>query len=335
MFYPTEYENSQEILIKKQKEAEKKEIRKASNLLGVCYLLMMVVMSFWILPFRLFVGLFSEDKGLLNEILSDTTIFQVVQITVSSVAFIVSFYLYTVFMKVRLSDVGSFNRPKRKDLIFPMVLLGLGVCGFSNAVVSLAGSMFQSIGFNYTPNDMGNPTNVYGIILSFVATAVTPALVEEFALRGAVMGTLRKYGEGFAVIISSIFFGLMHRNISQIPFALILGLVFGYAVIRTGSIWTAVIIHFLNNFVSALFDYILSGLGEQTRYIISWIYFAVLMAIGVIGLIMLHKKGENSFNLDNSGGKLTVSEKIKVVFTSPLIIISVVVTAIDCIGALL
>jgi membrane protease YdiL (CAAX protease family) len=47
---------------------------------------------------------------------------------------------------------------------------------------------------------------------------------------------LRPYGNGLAVIITSILFGLYHGNFEQIPYTLVVGLFLGVIMAITGDI---------------------------------------------------------------------------------------------------
>lgn len=311
------------------KKNEKSAIKRAANITGFAFFMLTSVMVFWSVPVTVIIKLVSKRPDITLKYLNDPTIVQVIQICVSSIAFIFPFIIYSKMMGERLSEVALYNKPKEKKLVFPLVLMGLGVCGFSNAVVSGAGAILQNFGFNYNVTQTENPTNIFGIILSFVATAVTPALVEEFAMRGAVMGTLRKYGESFAIITSALIFGLMHGNLVQIPFAFILGLFFGFAVIKSGTIWTAVIIHFLNNLFSISFDYILSNSKGAVVWFANIFYFIFLLALGFVGFLMYFNKGEDTFSLDNKTEVLTVKEKLISFLTAPCIIISFVIVLLE------
>ncbi len=311
------------------KKNQKSAIKKAANITGFAFFMLTSVMIFWSVPVTVVIELVAKRPNEVLKYLNDPTIVQVIQICVSSIAFIFPFIIYSKMMGKRLSDIASFNKPKEKGLMFPLVLLGLGVCGFSNAVVSGAGAILQQFGFNYNVVSTEKPTNIFGIILSFVATAVTPALVEEFAMRGAVMGALKKYGDGFAIITSALIFGLMHGNLVQIPFAFILGLFFGFAVIKTGSIWTAVIIHFLNNLFSISFDYILSGTNGAFVWFSNIFYFVVLLATGFVGFYLYNKKCPDGFALDNKTDILSTKEKLVSFLTAPCIIISVVIVLLE------
>ena len=80
------------------------------------------------------------------------------------------------------------------------------------------------------------------------------------------MQPLRRYGDAFAVAASSVIFALMHGNLIQAPFALIAGVGLGYFVISTGSIWTGVVIHFLNNLFSVVISLVQSNTGQSADF---------------------------------------------------------------------
>jgi len=93
---------------------------------------------------------------------------------------------------------------------------------------------------------------------AFVAlvVALTPAICEELLFRGLVQYNLSKasnYKLGF--IITGVIFAMYHAN----PFSFIpliaLGIYFGYLVYKSGSIFLAMLAHFINNFTAAYFYY--------------------------------------------------------------------------------
>lgn len=330
MFYPTE-NYSEEYLNEIKKIEEKRKIKKAANLLGVAFLIMTSIMVFWSFPVSVLETLGVVDTRRFYEILSDNTVLQALQIGLSTVAFLLSYWLYAVMMKERLSDVCAFNKPKNEKLIFPLILLGLGVCGISNFLTTIAGGIFQSMGFEYNLNLPENPTNTMGVILTYIAVAVTPALVEEFAIRGVVLGVLRRFGDGFAVIVSAVIFGLMHGNFAQIPFAFVIGIYLGFLTIKTQSVWPGVILHFLNNFFSITLSYLTRDFSDILGGVVSFSYIMVLMLIGVLGFVILVKTGEKDFSFDKNTGILTTGQKIVAALTAPCMIISYVVVFLEAI----
>jgi len=90
-------------------------------------------------------------------------------------------------------------------------------------------------------------------------------IFEELIFRGAVMGSLRRYGDNFAILFSSMLFGFYHMVILQIPFALVLGLLLGYVAARW-SLRASIALHIVVNGLAMLFssvgnEYAISALG--------------------------------------------------------------------------
>lgn len=109
---------------------------------------------------------------------------------------------------------------------------------------------------------IGNITNIFyedeisDIILEFtkipylyslIAVAITPALTEEFIFRGVFLTGYRNTKVWIAVLVSSILFGIIHSNITQLFYAITAGVFFAFLVNTTGSIWASVWSHFVIN----------------------------------------------------------------------------------------
>lgn len=90
--------------------------------------------------------------------------------------------------------------------------------------------------------------------LTVVLFAVVAApLVEELAFRGLVQGRLeRSWGPARALAFTSVVFALFHALPWVLPVHVLLGLVFGWAVYATRSVWAGVILHAANNSLAAL-----------------------------------------------------------------------------------
>ena len=83
---------------------------------------------------------------------------------------------------------------------------------------------------------------------SFLVTAIFAPVFEEWLCRGMVLrGLLAKVKPGWAIVISALFFALIHMNPWQALNAFIIGLIMGYIYYRSGSLWLTMLIHFVNN----------------------------------------------------------------------------------------
>ena len=300
---------------------EEFQIRKTAKQVGLSYLLLIFMPDL----LRIVLGWIDRlvGGGLIDFISKDPAGMQLYQIIGSIIIFTLPFGLLVAVAKKRVGVVMNFGPPKKGTLL-PFTLMGLGFCAFANLCTAALGSLAETFGFALTQPDGKSPEGVFGVVLVVVASAVTPALAEEFAMRGAVLGATRLHGESFALLISATLFGLMHGNFVQIPFAFVVGLAVGFAVIKSGSMWTAVLIHFLNNFLSVCLDYFTEGMKDTVSSAVVMIYFALCFVCFFVGLLLI--KDREDWKLTEPEGVLTFGGRIKAFFTSPYIIASVVIS---------
>ena len=84
----------------------------------------------------------------------------------------------------------------------------------------------------------------------YLAIGLLAPLCEELAMRGAILRALLqspKLSPWGAIVISALFFALIHLNPIQMPHAFLIGLLLGWMYTRTGSIVPGVAYHWANN----------------------------------------------------------------------------------------
>lgn len=87
-----------------------------------------------------------------------------------------------------------------------------------------------------------------GVLLVVLAISLTPAVCEETLFRGALLSGLRaRIGGLGAVILTAVLFGIFHLTIYKLLSTALIGLALGYLVVRTGSIFSGMLMHALNN----------------------------------------------------------------------------------------
>ena len=96
----------------------------------------------------------------------------------------------------------------------------------------------------------------FDLLLGTIFIAILPAVCEEILFRGIILQGLRRFGDVFAIIVSALFFMLMHTNPSQTLYPFLSGLVLGFVFIKTGDIKYSILIHFLNNFLGVVIEFI-------------------------------------------------------------------------------
>lgn len=300
---------------------EKRRLKRSGNTIGVSFLAMLgavTAVNLLLTVVVLIITFVSGNQDAAN-FLSDAFFVHILQIFLSSLMFTVPFIFVFRKFKEKIGDLVSFSKPKPKRSL-PLFLFGIGFCAFANIASSVIATIFEKIGFEQSPVGLEDPEGIYGFLIVFISTAVVPALVEEFACRGLVMGLLCKYGDRFAIIASAILFGLMHGNFAQIPFAFLVGLALGFISIKAESLWPAVAVHFFNNLSAVVFSYL--PVSVNLSNIFYTIFLCVCMLLGLLGILLLRNDKE-IFTLQRDGQVVSEKKKYLYFFTSVPIIITV------------
>ena len=96
-------------------------------------------------------------------------------------------------------------------------------------------------------------------LLMFFLVAISPGICEEMLFRGLVMNAFEgHFNKKTGAIAAAILFGIFHFNIQNIFGPIILGLVFGYLVQATNSIFTGMLSHTFNNGIAVVASYLAS-----------------------------------------------------------------------------
>lgn len=87
-----------------------------------------------------------------------------------------------------------------------------------------------------------------------ISTCILAPLFEELVCRGLILRGIAACGGSprRAILWSAFFFALVHLNPWQSIPAFVLGVFFGWVYWRTGSLWTTILLHAVNNGISVV-----------------------------------------------------------------------------------
>lgn len=196
-------------------------------------------------------GFLNSIPELWQDIIS-TVLIQIV------VMFLVPFLFYMLFFKKKPKETFSNLGFKKITLKAVLICLLIGLIAFFlNIVVSsIFNGIIQAFGYKQSGSSGSGDYSILSFFVNVLCVAILPALCEEFLHRGLLMrGLFNSISVKHALIISSLCFGLMHLNIVQFFYATILGVLIGFVSIVGKSIWPAIIIHFVNNFVNVYLSF--------------------------------------------------------------------------------
>lgn len=309
-YHPAEY-------FFRAKRNEKKEIRYQSLLAGFAILCLILVQNITVA----FMGLF----GLYDLYLSNPLFQSGVDIIIILLSILLPFSIFGRMIQNRsgVAEPLPFEKPREGKLLPLAVVGGLGMCMLANIVTGYLTSILTSAGLELSSPDLAMPEGGLGILVSFCRVVLVAAFVEEMALRGYVLQNLRKFGDGFAIAMSALVFGLMHCNLIQTPFALIVGAVLGYLCIKTGSLWTAVLVHALNNSISLVFSYLGDVVEKSVLTSLESLVIYALILAGIPCFVIFVKK-VNEYPREKRKTALSNAEKTVAYLTTPTMIIAII-----------
>lgn len=193
---------------------------------------------------------------------------------------------------------------------FIALMMALAIAIVSN----IAGNIFTAIVglirgqmVNNVALELGKDTNVF---LNFVFMVLCAPIYEEYIFRKLVVDRTIRYGQGVAIVVSGLMFGLAHGNMNQFAYAFTAGMFFAFIYVKTGKMRYSVVMHMIFNFYSGVllmeamrfmnFDAYANAVtaGDMPLAMqtiadagFAWLVFFVLafveFAAGIAGLILL------------------------------------------------
>lgn len=121
-----------------------------------------------------------------------------------------------------------------------------------------------------------------------LAYAAVPAICEELIFRAILCREFEKYGPVCAIAISSVFFALLHFDLSLFPVYLFSGILLSLSMYATGSAIVPMIIHFFYNVIGLFGQPFLSSLYEVTGGSLGLFSFIALMFTLLFAALFCH-----------------------------------------------
>lgn len=237
-----------------------------------------------------------------------TTLVQVVFLVLAT------FFTYKLMLKKSTRGVLELSNFRKPDYKIMLLCIPLGVCVLVMTMgISTVWYAFLSM-FGYSSGGASADTTAfkwYMLLADIALTAVLPGICEEFTNRGGLLTTMRgSFSEIKTAIIVGVIFGLFHQNITQFFYPMVFGFLMALLVMRTKSIYPAMLVHFMNNALSVYIDYAstyaflpLSGFIRSVEGLIygafpvALMMYAAVVAAGVglyILILRIAKKNENA-----------------------------------------
>ncbi|MFD1769261.1 CPBP family intramembrane glutamic endopeptidase [Sphingobacterium suaedae] len=147
-------------------------------------------------------------------------------------------YVFGIVFLVAFSPCMSIISDWNMQMTFPE-----GMRGVENWMREQEDMMAHLTAQTVMVNDVGR------LLANVLVIGILPAVSEEFFFRGALQQIFARVlkHEQFSIWIVAIIFSAIHFQFYGFFPRMLLGVFFGYLVVWTGNIWTAVFAHFVNN----------------------------------------------------------------------------------------
>lgn len=251
--------------------------------------------------------------------------------------FIITKQNFRETVRLKSMHIGTY-------FIIPLLVLCI------EPIIALVNAVSMLFVKNYISSTVTQVVTRNSLLLSLGLMALMPAIVEELAFRGVILGNYRHSGTLSGILMSGFLFGLMHMNFNQMAYAVLLGIIFGIVVEATGSIISTIEMHFLVNGTSVFLSYISRLLLSDSSYnvadttgqldadtlriaINSYLnllpYALVFSGLLIYAIAALNKRQEQLKNIFSLKRKNDDDEKVSVF--SPLLIIVIIFCLGRCI----
>lgn len=253
-----------------------------------------------------------------------------------------------------LKKVLRLNRISFKQAIMVSLItvLSYPFAVLLNTIAALIISRFGEL----KPSPVPIPQTGSELLIGLFVIAISAGICEEVMFRGLMLNAYERLGKKKAIIFSAILFGVFHFNPQNLLGPIFLGIIFGIILLKTNSIFSAMLAHATNNAIALLLGMAitklqnLSGsqsmeeLGELNNLpmstqiisfviaIVFWGGFFIGCAFGVYYLIKALPKGniseeglEANEPVDGEASNLSVgsSKLIKVLSATPIVIVGI------------
>lgn len=98
-------------------------------------------------------------------------------------------------------------------------------------------------------NEMASLTSSLSPLMILFYMVLCAPIMEEIVFRKLIVDRVVRYGEGTAVVVSGLLFGLFHGNLNQFVYAAVIGMFLAFLYVKTGNLKITISLHMLFNFL--------------------------------------------------------------------------------------
>ena len=252
--------------------------------------------------------------------------------------------LYLIGMPVLIAMVKQMpgEAPVKKSITPGQFVVALIMCYALMYCGNLVGTLITTIVGALKGSAVDNALMTYAtesnMIVTFIYMVICAPILEEYIFRKLIVDRTLKYGQGVAIVLSGLMFGLFHGNLNQFAYAMLLGMFLAFLYVKTGNLKITIGLHMCINFMGAVVsvlllkaihldeyqEIVMNGGDAQTvmdfmmAYLPGWIgymiYVLFILAVLVTGIVLfiVYRK-----KLKLEPGQIAKGRRFKTVIGNP------------------
>lgn len=197
--------------------------------------------------------------------------------------------IITGVFKKDYKQVFFLNKPDKLSYIFKGIALWFGALIIS--------AIYAAFAIRFLPEEQ-ELIKTFDYLFSntflwqqILLIGLMPAITEELLFRGFIFSSFLKHISPVkAIIISSAMFAAMHLSLLKFVPTFLLGVVFSYTVYKTKSIYSSMLLHFINNTFSVVVQSLVPTIDIPQALIFSGINLQLIILLAAAILLIKSKK---------------------------------------------
>lgn len=259
----------------------------SANLAGLTVLLYLALSTLLRTGVDALLGFHLAGAGISNPLGLSETVIQLINCLCTFINLALPLWLLLVAER-RLGLALPSGRVKG-DTLCLLLMIFLLYTTACTALVSGLRTLLSHGGYQ-APASASLPESGIALFFALISTCVLPAIGEELLFRGALQTLLRRWGDWFAIVVTSLFFALLHRDLSQLLSIFAISLFLGYTAFRFKSLVPCIVLHLANNLSSFVLLWARSRMDATSALGLSVVLFTLYIACGALSLILAYRR---------------------------------------------
>ena len=166
-----------------------------------------------------------------------------------------------IYVKTKGASLKTELRFNKLSFVDALLVVVAFIAAYFVAVfINVLGEILLSMLGNLIVPDIPFATDPAEYLVLLFVIAGSAGICEEILFRGFILRAYEKLGMWPNIMVTALLFSILHLNVQNILAPFFLGIVLGFVVYKTNSIFAGIIGHFINNAISVTWGYVIMNL---------------------------------------------------------------------------